>query len=33
LLPFMDQAHTSSCIMPPTQAVKEKDLRGGFLIC
>ena len=33
LLPFMDQAHTSSRIMPPTQAVKEKDLRGGFLIC
>ena len=33
LLPFMDQAHTSSRIMPPTQAVKEKDLRGGLLIC
>ena len=33
LLPVMDQAHTSSRIMPPTQAVKEKDLRGGLLIC
>ena len=33
LLPFMDQAHTFSRIMPPTQAVKEKDLRGGLLIC